>query len=88
MINAKALHAVEAGDNQVNLIYQCDSDTELRDDIERLVEAEQGCCGAAGVEFSSTVDANTIRVSVRATRVGLPSATVLNAFAAMTPKNH
>ena len=69
---------VERGDSSVWLTY---SGGEAQ--LQQLVEAEQGCCGAAGVEFSlHTVDEG-VQVHVRETRAGLPAKTVLAAFAGM-----
>ncbi|NKC01337.1 MAG: hypothetical protein GKR90_22955 [Pseudomonadales bacterium] len=54
-----------------------------RAELERLVSAEQGCCGAAGVEFAIRCEGTICHVVVRKVRNGLPAETVLAAFAGM-----
>ena len=69
---------VEQDDKRVVLSYSGGHEA-----LQLLVEAEQGCCGAAGVEFSLASDEDGVRVSVVEKRPGLPAQTVLAAFADM-----
>jgi hypothetical protein len=82
-VNERLLLAVNSSDETVELMY--DSDGESRDQIRRLAESENGCCGAAGVEFAFHDSQTYIRVTVKRVRDGLPARTVLAAFAAMSP---
>jgi len=66
------------------LIYRhSDESSHLYQELEKLVLAEQGCCGAAGVEFELIRLKSSTRVIVRVVREGLPSQTFIAAFAAM-----
>jgi len=47
--------------------------------------AENGCCGAAGVEFELDEQRDGMSVIINVVREGLPSHTVIAAFAAMSP---
>ena len=74
VVNADSLVSVDVSDVSVTLQYTHDVVNELR----RLVDAEQDCCGAAGVLFE--LDEVQSLVTVTATKVGLPSRTVLAAL--------
>jgi hypothetical protein len=82
-VNERLLLAVNSSDKAVELKY--DSDGESRDQIRHLAESENGCCGAAGVEFVFHDNQTYIRVTIKKIRDGLPARTVLAAFAAMSP---
>ena len=65
-------------------MYETDDGSVLQE-LERLVAAEQGCCGAAGVEFELDVLPDRVCVVVKTVKDGLPAETVVAAFAGMTP---
>ena len=70
----------------MELVYrQSDGTPSLLPDLENLVQAEQGCCGAAGVEFELIPQASSTSVIVNVVREGLPAQTVIAAFAEMKP---
>ena len=54
-------------------------------ELERLVAAEQVCCGSAGVEFELAVLPDSICVVAKTVREGLSAQTVIAAFAGMDP---
>lgn len=82
-INKTSLSAVHATDVAVELIYR--SNEGFVETLRTLVESENACCGAAGVEFVLNERQDDIRVVVKVVRNGLPAKTVIAAFAAMTP---
>ena len=85
-INARALSAVNRGERNVELVYLLNKgDSLLHQELEALVTAEQDCCGDAGVKFELTTFSDGCRVNIRVVRKGLPSRTVIAAFAAMSP---
>ena len=85
-VNARALLSVNHRGQTVELMYQPDAENEvLLQELEGLVMAEQDCCGAAGVKFELLRSQSGIRVQVKVVREGLPSQTVIAAFAAMAP---
>ena len=84
-LNGRALSRVSQFEQRVELLYQ--TSDEVLTELERLVAAEQGCCGAAGVNFDlHRLDAGA-RVVIRAANNGLPARTVMATFAAMVPAN-
>ena len=85
-INARALSAVNRGDRHVEMVYLLrEGDSLLHRELEGLVTAEQDCCGAAGIKFELTTFSDSYRINIRVVREGLPSHTVIAAFAAMSP---
>ena len=67
----------------VQLFYgSAKGDKTLSEDLQQLVFKEQGCCGAAGVEFELVKNPGLV-VNVRLVREGVPGRTVLAAFAEM-----
>jgi len=80
------LSSVEKTAQGVELLYQSNAD--VVQELERLVEAEQGCCGAAGVEFELAQGKDGLRVGIQTVRDGLPAQTVVAAFAAMKVFNN
>ena len=82
-VNERLLLAVNSSDDAVELKYNPDG--ESLDQIRQLTESENGCCGAAGVEFVFRDNQTNFIVMVKKVRDGLPARTVLAAFAAMSP---
>ena len=84
MVNRLGLSSVKREAQSVELTYrQHDETSQLLPELERLVQAEQGCCGAAGVEFELIRRKRSASVVVKVVLEGLPSQTVIAAFAAM-----
>jgi len=69
----------------VELVYRQSDGAPLLPDLEKLVQAEQGCCGTAGVEFELFPQLSGASVVVNVVREGLPAQTVIAAFAEMKP---
>jgi len=83
-VNTLALSSVNRFHRSVELLYEIEDSVVLKE-LERLVAAEQGCCAAAGVEFELVKLRHYDCVAVKTVREGLPSQTVIAAFAAMSP---
>ncbi len=85
-INSHALVSVFRVEQSISLNYRRSPEyPEMSQELERLVTAENGCCGAAGVEFELDEHPDGMSVVVKIIREGLPSRTVIAAFAAMSP---
>ena len=85
-VNSYALSSVVPAQKSVTLNYRhIPESIELSEKLKRLVTAENGCCGAAGVEFELDEQQDGMRVVVKVVRDGLPAQTVIAAFAAMSP---
>jgi len=85
-VNTRALVSVIRAEQSISLNYRSSPEyPEISHELERLVTAENGCCGAAGVEFELDEQPDGMSVVVKIIREGLPSQTVIAAFAAMSP---
>ena len=85
-VNTHALVSVFRAEQSVRLTYRHSHEyPEISRELERLVMAENGCCGAAGVEFELDEQRDGMSVIINVVREGLPSHTVIAAFAAMSP---
>ncbi len=85
-VNTRALVSVFRAEQSVSLIYRHSAEyPKISQELARLVTAENGCCGAAGVEFELDEQRDGMSVIVKIVREGLPSQTVIAAFAAMSP---
>ena len=84
-VNNHALLSVDRVNDGVDLVYGIE-DGRLIQDLKSLVEAEGDCCGAAGVKFELVEREDSVCVSVAVLREGLPSRTVIDAFATMVPR--
>lgn len=82
-INQNSLESVVASGDRVELVYRHNR-TDV-DELARLVAAENGCCGAAGVEFAMRSEEGRVCVSIDMIKEGLPARTVMSAFSEMIP---
>ena len=84
-MNRHALLSVNRMNDGVDLVYRIE-DGRLLQDLKTLVHSEADCCGAAGVKFELVERQESACVSVSVIRDGLPSRTVIDAFAGMVPR--